>query len=186
MTSTNVKQNKLCPITIASYTLGTEVSFPERVRIAAEAGFEGIGLRAENYVDARNAGLTDEDMLRILDEHQIKVTEVEYITQWGSFEDRTEAQQEKEQTTYHMARLFNVKHINCGLLEKLPEEQIIVALDELCERAGDLIIGLEFMPYSGVPDLATAWRVVKAVNRENAMLICDTWHWASKPNNRRP
>jgi sugar phosphate isomerase/epimerase len=72
---------------------------------------------------------------------------------------------------------FIVQHINCGLLEKLPEEQIITALDELCERAGDLIIGLEFMPYSGVPDLATAWRIVDAVNRENAMLICDTWHW---------
>jgi sugar phosphate isomerase/epimerase len=34
------------------------------------------------------------------------------------------------------------------------------------------------MPYSGVPDLATAWRIVKACDRSNAMLIMDTWHWA--------
>jgi len=175
---TNTNELKSCPITISSYTLGTEVSFPDRVRFAAEAGFHGIGLRAENYVDAKNAGLTDEDMLRILDENGMKVTEVEYITQWARAEDRTEAQQEKEQTIYHMAKLFDVQHINCGLLEKVPEEQIIAAYNELCDRAGDLIIGLEFMPYSGVPDLASAWRIVNAVNRDNAMLICDTWHWA--------
>lgn len=172
------QKNINIPITISSYTLGTEVSFRDRVRIAKEAGFDGIGLRAENYVDAKNAGVTDEEMLSILDEYNMKVTEVEYITQWGTKEDRTEAQQEKEQNVYHMARLFNVKHINCGLLEMVPEEQIITALGELCDRAGELIIGLEFMPYSAVPDLATAWRVVKGCNRENAMLILDTWHWA--------
>lgn len=166
------------PLTISSYTLGTEVSFANRVRIAAQAGFKGIGLRAENYIDAKNAGISDEDMLKILDENNMKVTEVEYITSWGTKEDRTEAQQQKEQTIYHMARLFNVKHINCGLLEKLEENQIIEALGELCDRAGDIIIGLEFMPYSGVPDLATAWRVVQGCKRENALLICDTWHWS--------
>ncbi|WP_239257051.1 sugar phosphate isomerase/epimerase family protein [Listeria ilorinensis] len=177
MTDVQNQQTK-CPLTISSYTLGTEVSFPERVRIAAERGFDGIGLRAENYWDALSDGLNDEDMLRILDVHGIKVTEVEYITQWGRAEDRTEAQQDKERTVFHMAKLFGVKHVNCGLLEIIPEDEIVVALRELCERAGDIIIGLEFMPYSGVPDLATAWRVCEASGCWNAQLICDTWHWA--------
>lgn len=58
---TNANGNlKKCPITISSYTLGTEVSFPKRVKVGAENGFDGIGLRAENYVDALGAGLTDE------------------------------------------------------------------------------------------------------------------------------
>lgn len=169
--------NQCPPITISSFTLGTEVSFRDRARFAAEAGFDGIGLRAENYIDAKNAGVTDEEMFQILDEYNIKVTEVEYITMWAREEDRTEAQQEKEQTTFHMARLFNVGHINCGLMEKLSEDETAVALGQLCDRAGELIIGLEFMPYSGVPDLVTAWNIVRKSNRENAMLICDTWHW---------
>ena len=173
-----MKKEISCPITISSFTLGTEVSFRDRARIAAETGFDGIGLRAENYVDAKNAGVTDEQMLQILDEYNIKVTEVEYITQWGSEEDRTPEQREKEQTIYHMAKLFGVGHINCGLIEMIPEEQIVIALQELCDRAGDLIIGLEFMPYSGVYDLQMAWRIVKAANRDNAKLILDTWHWA--------
>lgn len=176
----NINNNEIkkLPLTISSYTLGSEVSFEDRVRIAKEAGFGGIGLRAENYVDAKNAGITDKDMLAILEKYKMRVSEVEYITSWGTKEDRNAAQQEKEQTIYHMAHLFGVKHINCGLLEKLPEEDVVVALKELCNRAGDLIIGLEFMPYSGVPDLASAWRIVKASNRDNAQLIFDTWHWA--------
>ena len=32
------------------------------------------------------------------------------------------------------------------------------------------------MPYSGVPDLATAWRIVEEV--PNGALIIDNWHWA--------
>jgi len=172
-------KNKLtCPITISSFTLGEEVSFRERARIAATAGFDGIGLRAENYVDAKNAGVTDEEMLKILEEYKIKVTEVEYITQWGREEDRTPEQREKEETIYHMARLFGVGHINCGLIEIVPEAEIVVALQRLCDRAGELVIGLEFMPYSGVYNLPMAWRIVKAADRENAKLILDTWHWA--------
>lgn len=34
------------PLVVSSYTLGTEVEFGERVRAAAAAGYDGIGLRA--------------------------------------------------------------------------------------------------------------------------------------------
>ncbi len=77
-----------------------------------------------------------------------------------------------------MARLFGVGHINCGLMEKYPAEVHIQAFKELCTRAKELVIGLEFMPYSGVPDLASAWNIVKEADCETGMLILDTWHWA--------
>ena len=44
--------SKKYPITVSSWTLGDQCSFEERVKAAKEAGFEGIGLRAETYVDA--------------------------------------------------------------------------------------------------------------------------------------
>ncbi|MDD7770505.1 MAG: sugar phosphate isomerase/epimerase, partial [Suipraeoptans intestinalis] len=74
------KQN---PITLSSWTLGDQCKFEERVAAAKEAGYEGIGLRAETYVDALNEGLHDEDILAILDRYEMKVTEVEYIVQWA-------------------------------------------------------------------------------------------------------
>ena len=74
--------SKKNPITVSSWTLGDQCKFEDRVIAAKEAGYEGIGLRAETYVDALNEGLYDEDILAILDKHGMKVTEVEYIVQW--------------------------------------------------------------------------------------------------------
>jgi sugar phosphate isomerase/epimerase len=162
------------PLVVSSYTLGTEASFVDRVRAAASAGYDGIGLRAENYWDA---DLDDAAMLAVAERHGVRILEVEYLTAWGTEADRDEAQQKKEQTVFHMARAFGVRHLNAGLLEKLPLDVMTEAFAELCERAGpDLTVALEFMPYSGVPDLSTAWRIVRGV--PNAALIVDNWHWA--------
>ena len=167
------------PLVVSSYTLGTEVGFEDRVRAAAAAGYEGVGLRAENYWDARAAGLDDDAMREIAVQHGVPIVEVEYITAWGTAEDRDAAQQEKEQAVFHMARAFGVRHLNTGLLEKLPLDVMTEAFAALCDRAGDdLTVALEFMPYSGVPDLATAWQIIDDADRANGALIVDVWHWA--------
>lgn len=167
------------PLVISSYTLGTEVAFRGRVAAAAAAGFSGIGLRAENYWDAQDAGLDAAAMREIAAAAGVPVLEVEYLTGWGTPADRTTEQQRKERAVVEMAHAFGVRHLNAGLLEHLPVEQITKAFAELCDRVGpDLSVALEFMPYSGVPDLATAWQVVQDAGRPNAALIIDVWHWA--------
>ncbi len=167
------------PLVISSYTLGTQVSFLDRVRAAAAAGFDGIGLRAENYWDASAAGLDDAAMADLAAEHGVRILEVEYLTAWGTAADRDRAQQDKERTVFHLARTFGVGHLNAGLLEHLPLEVMTEGFAALCDRAGpDLTVALEFMPYSGVPDLATAWRILQAAGRPNSALIVDVWHWA--------
>ena len=162
-------------ITVSSWTLGDQCKFEYRVIAAKEAGYEGIGLRAETYVDALNEGLYDEDILAILDKHGMKVTEVEYIVQWAE-DNRSYEQKYKEQMCFHMCDLFGVNHINCGLMENYSVEHTAQKLKELCHRAGKRIIGVEPMPYSGIPDLKKAWDVVKASGAENAYMILDTWH----------
>lgn len=164
------------PITVSSWTLGDKCTFEERVVAAKEAGYEGIGLRAETYVDALAEGLHDEDILAILAKHDMKVTEVEYITLWAE-DERSYEQKYKEQICFHMCDLFGVGHINIGLMETYSIEHDAKKLAELCQRAGNRIIGLEPMPYSGVPDLATAWAIVSQSGADNAYMILDTWHW---------
>lgn len=164
------------PLTISSWTLGDQCTFEERVAAAKAAGFEGIGLRAETYVDALNEGLFDADLLAILDKYGMKVTEVEYIVQWCE-EHRSYEQKYKEQMCFHMCELFGVSHINCGLMEDYSVEYTAQKLRELCQRAGKYAIGVEPMPYSGLPDVKKAWEVVKASGCDNAKLILDSWHY---------
>jgi sugar phosphate isomerase/epimerase len=167
------------PLVLSSYTLGTSVSFADRVAEAAAAGFDGIGLRAENYWDALAAGLDDPTMASMAGDAGVPIREVEYLTGWGRAEDRDPAQQEKERTVLRMARAFGVGHVNAGLLEHLPEDAVARAFADVCVRAGeDLVVALEPMPYSGIPDLRTAWRVVRAAGRPNGALLVDVWHWA--------
>lgn len=168
--------SKTCPITISSWTLGDKCSFQERVSAAKAAGYEGLGLRAETYADALAEGLQDQDLLTILDQYYMRVTEVEYITQWAD-ENRSYEQKYKEQVCFHMCDLFGVQHINCGLLETYPLDHTAQKLKELCRRAGKRLIALEPMPYSGVPTLAAAWEIVQASGCSNAGLLLDLWHW---------
>lgn len=168
--------SKEFPITVSSWTLGDQCKFEERVKAAKEAGYDGIGLRAETYVDALNEGLHDEDILAILEKYGMKVTEVEYIVQWAE-DARSYEQKYKEQMCFHMCELFNVGHINCGLMEDYSVEHTAQKLKELCQRAGKLVIGVEPMPYSGIPNMEKGWAVVKGSGCDNAKLIMDTWHW---------
>ncbi len=168
--------SKKMPITVSSWTLGDQCTFEERVKAAAEAGYDGIGLRAETYVDALQEGLTDQDILDMLDKYGIRCTEVEYIVQWCE-EKRSYEQKYKEQMCFHMCELFGVEQINCGLMENYSVEYTAQKLKELCQRAGKYIIGVEPMPYSGIPDIKKGWDVVRESGCDNAMLHIDTWHW---------
>ena len=168
--------SKQHPITVSSWTLGDQCSFEERVSAAKAAGFEGIGLRAETYVDALNEGLFDSDILAILDKYSMRVTEVEYIVQWAEAK-RSYEEKYKEQMCFHMCELFGVSHINCGLMENYSVEWTAQKLKELCQRAGKYTIGVEPMPYSGLPGIRKAWEVVKGSGCDNAKLILDSWHW---------
>jgi sugar phosphate isomerase/epimerase len=102
------------PLVISSLSLGAEVPFAERVALAAEAGFAGIGLSAKNYWDALASGLTDSDMSEILDRHGVQVQEVEYLFEWATRVEG-EVPQAMEATIFHVARTFGVGHVNAGL-----------------------------------------------------------------------
>lgn len=101
--------SKKYPITISSWSLGDQCGFEERVRAAKNAGFEGIGLRAETYVDALNQGLSDSDILNILNKYNMSVTEVEYIVQWADEQDTR-----PKSFLARPSRHFQTKHYLCG------------------------------------------------------------------------
>ncbi|NND67957.1 MAG: sugar phosphate isomerase/epimerase, partial [Halioglobus sp.] len=58
------------------------------------------------------------------------------------------------------------------------EQEITDAFGALCDRAAaeDLRVSLEFMPFTGITDLAVALRIVSAAGRDNGGIMLDFWH----------
>ena len=48
----------------------------------------------------------------------------------------------------------------------------------MCDRAREhgLLVTLEYLPWTGIPDAATALAIVERCGRANATLMFDTWH----------
>ncbi|MEK2536092.1 sugar phosphate isomerase/epimerase family protein [Tetragenococcus halophilus] len=168
--------SKKMPLTISSLTLGSECSFEKRVSVAAKAGFAGIGLTAEAYVDALAEGYSDEELLQILKKYQMKVTEIECVKAWAA-DNRSYEEKFKEQVCFHMCHLFGVKQVNVALMESYSLAYMAEKLAQLCQRAGDLLIAIEPMPYSGIVDFATAKKLIQQSQANNVGILLDAWHW---------
>lgn len=50
---------------------------------------------------------------------------------------------------------------------------------QFCEKASrcGVRVDLEFIPFWGIPDIATAWDIVKLSEAKNAGILLDTWHF---------
>jgi sugar phosphate isomerase/epimerase len=59
-------------------------------------------------------------------------------------------------------------------------QRLIAAVDQVGAR-----LCLEFLPFGGVPDLATAWQLIEPLG-PGAALTIDTWHWTRQPGGPAP
>lgn len=73
------------------------------------------------------------------------------------------------------APVLNVAHFLGG---PAPLTEMVDAFGALCARAAaeGLRLTLEFIPGSGIPDLATALAIVTGTGAPNAGVLVDTWH----------
>jgi sugar phosphate isomerase/epimerase len=66
---------------------------------------------------------------------------------------------------------------------ELSIDELVEPFAELCRRADGLRVDLEFVPIWGLPDLESAWRVVKEADAPNGGILFDFWHFfRSKPD----
>jgi len=76
-------------------------------------------------------------------------------------------------------RVTNIVAVAAFPRNSVDQERLIEGFADLCDlvaKAG-IRVELEFMPILGVPDLATAWDIVRGATRNNSGLMLDTWHF---------
>jgi sugar phosphate isomerase/epimerase len=69
-------------------------------------------------------------------------------------------------------------------LDMVAASEGLAMVVEIASAAG-LQTCVEFLPWSGIPDLATAWRLVEPLGPRAGILL-DTWHWQRQPGGPAP
>jgi len=157
--------------------------FTARVAAAANAGFAGIGLMADDYVMLRDSGNSGSELRRVADDHGVQVAEIEFAFGWAYDDERGEQGAALLDTLLEMADVFEPRHVNVGdvlMASDLPPIEVVAErFGALCDRAREhgLLVALEFLPWSGIPDVRTAWEVARLADRANGGVLVDAYHY---------
>lgn len=165
---------------LSHFSLGRFRPFEERVRAAAGAGFAAMGLYIGEYERLRAQGARDADLRGFLDQHGMRVVEIEALRGWSATGDERAAYLRTERAVFAMSdALGPAHHVQVigpytGTLDDAAE-----AFAGLCDRAAEhgLAAAIEFLPeMSNIPDAATAMRIVTRAGRANGGICLDCWH----------
>jgi sugar phosphate isomerase/epimerase len=178
-------------LVLCSGTLPRGIPFLDRLEAASAAGFTGISLWGRDYASGRGEGYSDTDLRMMVDDHGLAVAEIDPCWWWtpGARDvhippelDRVDIFRFGEDEIFHMADLFGARSINAVdvLGGQWTVEEAAAAFADLCDRAAfhDLLVHVEWLAWSKLPDVGSALELVRLADRTNGGLNVDMWHCA--------
>jgi sugar phosphate isomerase/epimerase len=163
---------------LSHFSLGRHLPFPERVAAAAGAGFAALSLYDGDYARLRAEGWSDAALRAVLDDHGLRVVELEALRGWAS--PCAADYLERERRIFAIAdALGPAHHVQAIGPFEGPVDRAAEGFAGLCDRAAQhgLGVALEFLPeMSNVPDARAALELVEFADRPNGGLCIDVWH----------
>jgi sugar phosphate isomerase/epimerase len=175
---------------LCSGTLRAGTSFVQRLAAARAGGFDAISLWGRDYAAAHAEGWSDSDIVAMLGDHGLAVAEVDPAWWWPPG-----AAEVQIPPDLHTQRIFSFRENELFTVADAVGARSLNAVDifggswslddaagafaALCDRAAEhgLLVQLEFLPWSRIPDLEAAWHVVRTAGRTNGGLCLDAWHY---------
>ncbi|MGP0029998.1 MAG: sugar phosphate isomerase/epimerase family protein [Acidimicrobiales bacterium] len=177
-------------LVLCSGTLRRGLPFAERLAAARAGGFAGVSLWGRDYQGARDAGLSDRDLRSMLDDHGLSVAELDPAWWWlpGAADVRIPPEYDEEDIfrfneteLFAIAEALGARSVNAVdvLGGNWTLEEAAASFAALCRRAAEhgLLVHLEFLPWSRIPDLDTAWWIVREADAPNGGITLDAWHY---------
>ncbi len=158
-----------------------KASVAEKCAAAVAGGFAAVTLYPEDVRRARAEGLGLADVKRLIADHGLVLADLDPLLCWlpgepipPGFAAATEPE------FYAIAEAVGARSLNVaqGFGARIELDRAAEALAGVCDRAWEhgLLVTLEYLPWSGIPDAATALAIVERTGRANATLMFDTWH----------
>jgi len=161
----------------------------ERLAPAREAGFAGISLMPGDVWSLEEAGIQASEIAARIADHGLMVMEIDCTACWlashrragddaplaGLLQSLT-----PERVVETAARIGAPSVTAVEMMGVSPSlDEAAEAFAHLCDLAAShgLKAHIEFLPFGGIPDLASAWAIVQAAGRANGGLTVDSWHF---------
>jgi sugar phosphate isomerase/epimerase len=164
------------------------LDFDERIRAARAGGFTATSLFPFEVRQAEQAGIGMRELRERFESAGVRIAVVDPLARWlptwtrpqlppgdpalGDFEP---------EALFAMSEALGADLLSVLALFDPPVEPAAgaAAFAALCDHAAEhgLRLQLEFIPGTGIPDLASAWEIVRLADRSNGGLLLDSWHF---------
>lgn len=164
------------------------VPFFDRLVPAREAGFAGISIFAADLEQLEQLGVSHREVRDRVADAGLFIHEVEIVGNWLAGEP-TKAnpgwlaallQRSTPERLIDLAEALSARGVSVGELQGVAwaVDEGVEAFAAICDRAGPagLHVALEYVPTGTIPDLATAWDLIRLAGRDNGGLLVDSWH----------
>jgi sugar phosphate isomerase/epimerase len=171
-------------LVLCSGTLLT-ANLRDMVAAAVAGAYSALTLWPQDVSGARAEGMTNSDIRSLLADNGLVIADLDPLLGWTqqAMPRPGEAMIElaHEDEFFAMAEAFGARSLNVaqGFGDRLDLDRAAEDLAGVCDRAREhgLLVSVEFLPWSGIPNAEIAYDLVQRTSRENATLMVDTWHW---------
>jgi len=154
-------------------------SLAEKCAAAVAGGFSAITLWPTDVERAKREGIALAEIRRRIADHGLVVADLDALLVWLPGEV-VPAGLPGEAEFYEIADAVGARSLNLaqGFGANVDRDRAAEALAGVCDRASEhgLLVTLEYLPWSGISDAATALAIVEGSGRADATLMFDTWH----------
>jgi sugar phosphate isomerase/epimerase len=164
-------------------------SFEQRIAAARAGGFSATSLFPYDVAAAADRGHSPQRVREQFERHGVRVAVVDPLTTWlpGSHVPSDLPRDDPAfggigpDEMFELAVALGAEVVTALALfdDRVEPAEGARCFAALCDRAAErrLRLALEFIPGTGIADLATAWEIVRRCNRENGGLMLDSWHF---------
>ena len=155
---------------------------------AAAGGFARMAISPLTISEVLSGGISAEEALSKSRDHGVTLTQLDGVASWTpAAADANTSSGLRARFAFsvdqclEMCTAFRLESIlAAGVFDRgaHPLELLVKTFGRFCDAAATrgIRVELEFVPIWGIPDLATAWEIVRRAERPNAGLLVDTWH----------
>jgi sugar phosphate isomerase/epimerase len=165
-----------------SGTVGLESAIDKRIRAAVAGDFTRFTVSSLDVSRAEESGGSAAEIARQARDHGLQIV-LDPVLNWHPCKESSTSRfgRFSRDDSLRMAEELEAVAITAVAMPSadVPIAELADPFAGLCDRAADIgaVVHLEFIPMTVVPDLLTAWQIVRDADRLNGGIVFDTWHF---------